>query len=170
MNCRLVSALFFAALRPGLLGAQAPVADSALLIRTIELRRQDVFAPAEANSFIPRLANDLHFTTRASVIRRELLFRAGQPYDSAAVAETARNLRSLGVFREVAIDTIRSDSGLVVRVTTSDGWSTRPITNLNTAGSTWVPTIGLEELNFLGTATLVSVRYRIDPDRETAWW
>jgi hypothetical protein len=133
----------------------------------VEIRRHDVFSPAEARGFLPNLANDLHFTTRASVVRRELLFRPGQRFDSAAVAETARNLRSLGVFRSVTIDTIRSDSGLVVRVTTGDGWSTRPITNLNTAGSTWVPTIGVEENNFLGTATLVSVRYRIDPDRET---
>ena len=168
MSCRQLTALLLAALAPCVLAAQAPVTpDSALLIRAVELRRQDVFAPGETTSFIPRLANDLHFTTRASVIRRELLFRPGQRYDSSAVAETARNLRSLGIFRGVMIDTVRSDSGLVVRVTTSDGWSTRPITNLNTAGSTWVPTIGLEELNFLGTATLVSVRYRIDPDRET---
>ena len=151
----------------GTASAQQPdaVAAPGPVVRAIELFRYDVFSPAEATSFLPRLANDLHFTTRAGVIRRELLFRPGEPYDSAKVAETARNLRSLGVFRAVAIDTVRSDSGLVVRVMTADGWSTRPITNLNTAGSTWVPTIGVEENNFLGTATLVSVRYRIDPDR-----
>lgn len=155
-----------AGLCPGLLLAQAP-ADSTPVIRAIEIRRHDVFDPAEATSFVPRMANRLHFTTRASVVRRELLFRPGQLYDSLEVAETARNLRSIGVFRNVAIDTIRSDSGLVVRVTTSDGWSTRPITNLNTTGSTLVPTVGLEELNLLGTATHLSVRYRIHPDRST---
>jgi hypothetical protein len=163
---RLLVAL--AAMAPPVAVAQDSTrSDPRPIIRAVELRRIDVFSPAEASTFLPRLANDLHITTRAGVIRRELLFHVGEPYDSAAVAETARNLRSLGVFRSVAIDSVRSDSGLVVRITTADGWSTRPITNLHITGSTWVPTIGVEELNFLGTATLVSVRYRIDPDRST---
>lgn len=165
---RWAAAAAIAALLPAAASGQAgDSADTARLIRAIEIRRHDIFNPSEVTGFIPRAANALHFVTRPRVIRRELLFRAGQPWDSAAVAETARNLRSLGIFREVTIDSIRSDSGLVVRVTTGDGWSTRPITYLRTSGSTVVPTIGVEELNFLGTATLVSVRYRIDPDRST---
>ena len=166
MTRRLVTALL-AALTPATAAAQAPGTDSAPVIHSVLLRRYDVYAPSETNGSIPRLANGLHFTTRASVVRRELLFRPGERYDSAAVAETARNLRSLGIFRRVAIDTVTSDSGLIVRVTTEDGWSTRPITNLRITGSTWIPTVGIEELNFLGTATLVGVRYRIDPDRST---
>jgi hypothetical protein len=167
VNRWLVTALL-AVLMPAAAPAQGTnPADSASILRGVLLRRYDIFAPSEVNGSIPRLANGLHFTTRASVVRRELLFRPGQPYDSSAVAETARNLRSLGIFRSVAIDTVPSDSGLIVRVTTADGWSTRPITNLRITGSTWIPTIGVEELNFLGTATLVSVRYRIDPDRST---
>ena len=153
-----------AGLCPVLLQAQTS-ADSARVVHAIDIRRHDVFSPSETTGFLPRLANSLHFTTRPSVVRRELLFRPGQPYDSLSVAETARNLRSLGVFRAVTIDSIRTDSGLVVQVTTRDGWSTRPITNLNTTGSTVVPTIGVEERNLLGSATYLSVRYRIHPDR-----
>ena len=43
------------------------------------------------------------FTSRpgAVTIRRELLFRPGEPYDSARVAESERNLRALGIFRRV---------------------------------------------------------------------
>jgi len=161
----LVTALL-AVVMPAAAPAQSSGAgDSSSVIRGVLLQRHDIFSPSEITGSLPRLANGLHFTTRASVVRRELLFRPGQRYDSAAAAETARNLRSLGIFRSVAIDTMRSDSGLVVRVTTADGWSTRPITNLRITGSTWIPTLGIEELNFLGTATLVSARYRIDPDR-----
>ncbi|HEX7025528.1 MAG TPA: BamA/TamA family outer membrane protein [Gemmatimonadales bacterium] len=167
MNRWLIAACLAAWTPAGAAARQSGAPDTTRLIRGIEILRYDVFSPAETTGVLPKLANGLHFTTRAAVVRRELLFQAGLPYDSARVAETARNLRSLGVFRDVAIDTVRSDSGLLVRVTTADGWSTRPITNLNTTGSTWVPTIGIEELNFLGTATLVSVRYRIDPDRST---
>ena len=164
---RILRALFAAALlAPSAAQAQAAPADSSRIIRAIEIRRYDIFTPAETTGFLPSIANGLHFTTRASVVRRELLFQVGQPYDAARVAETARNLRSVGVFRDVTIDTVRADSGLVVRVTTADGWSTRPVTNLRTTGSTLVPTIGIEELNLLGTATLLSLRWTHDPDRD----
>lgn len=157
-----------AALAPaGAVSQTAPVRDTAPQIRGIEIRRYDIFAPSEATNFPTRAANALHFTTQARVIRRELLFRAGEPYDSAGVAETARNLRYLGIFRLVAIDTVRTDSGLVVRVTTGDGWSTRPLFNIQSTGGSFTPTVGIEELNFLGTATLASIRYRNDPDRST---
>jgi hypothetical protein len=157
-----------AALVPGVASSQsAPSHDSTSIVQAVELRRYDIFAPSEATNFFARAANGLHITTRPRVVRRELLFRTGEPYDSARVAETARNLRSLGIFRSVRIDSVRSDSGLLVRVTTGDGWSTRPLFNIQSTGGTFTPTVGIEELNFLGTATLASIRYKSDPDRST---
>lgn len=155
------------ALAPLPLAAQAAPDAGPPLIRGIELQRHNIFDPGEAESFVPRLVNGLHVTTRPSVIRRELLFRAGQPYDSARAAETARNLRSLGVFRSVRIDTVHTDSGLVMRVTTGDGWSTRPDFRFRSTASSVVYTLSLEESNFLGTATLLGLRYRKTPDRST---
>ncbi|HEV8599767.1 MAG TPA: hypothetical protein VGQ69_10435, partial [Gemmatimonadales bacterium] len=107
-------------------GAQPDARDSSQIVRAVEIRRLNVFSPTEASSFLTRLANSLHRTTRASVVNRELLFAPGNSYDSARVAETERNLRSVGVFRRVHIDSVRTDSGLVARVTTADGWTTRP--------------------------------------------
>jgi hypothetical protein len=168
MMSRWIAAAVFAVVAPAIVSGQdSPPADSMRMIRGVEIRRHDIFSPSEANGLLPRLANGLHFVTRAWVVRRELLFRPGEPYDSAAVAETARNLRGLSIFRAVTIDSVRTDSGLVVRVTTADGWSTRPITYFQNVGSSLRPTIGIEELNFLGTATLVSLRYTSDPDRST---
>lgn len=160
-------AVAVATLAPGLAGAQAAPVRDGPPVRAVEIVRYDIFAPSEATNFLARSANGLHITTRPRVVRRELLFRPGEPYDSARVAETARNLRSLGIFRLVSIDTVRTDSGLVVRVTTGDGWSTRPLLNIKSTGGTFTPTIGVEELNFLGTATLASIRYRNDADRST---
>lgn len=155
-----------AALVPAAARAQAP-RDTTSVVHAVEIRRYDIFSPSEVTNFVARAANGLHITTRNGVVRRELLFRPGEPYDSARVAETARNLRSLGIFRLVTIDTVRSDSGLVVRVTTGDGWSTRPLFNIQSTGGKFSPTLGLEEVNFLGTATLASIRYKSDPDRST---
>ena len=155
-----------ATLLPALLPAQQGGAfDSALVVRGIEVRRLNVFSPTEATSFLPRLANRLHRTTRASVVTREILFRPGEPYDSALVQETGRNLRGLGIFRRVLVDSVRTDSGLVVRLTTADGWSTRVIANVSSTGNSIVPTIGIADNNFLGTATYLGLRYRHNPDR-----
>lgn len=154
------------ALLPRVAGAQpAPARDSSTLVRAIEIRRLNIFAPGEANSFLTRSANSLHRTTRPSVVSRELLFRPGEPFDSAAVQETVRNLRGLNIFRRVLWDSVRTDSGLVVRLTTADGWSTKVYANVSSTGSTIVPTLGLSDNNFLGTATYLGLRYRHHPDR-----
>jgi hypothetical protein len=136
------------------------------VIRAIQLVRRDIFDPHE-RSWLARLANALHFETRAPTIRRELLFRVGEPYDSARVAESERNLRALGVFRKVQIDSVQTDTGVVMKVLTKDGWSTRADWRFRSAGGDVEFTIGMVEDNLLGTASSASVRYRKTPDRST---
>ena len=141
--------------------------DSSRIIKGVEVVRLNVFSPEEARSTLTRLANSLHRTTRGWVVERELLFRPGMPYDSARVAETARNLRSVGVFRRVSVDSVRTDSGLIMRVITADGWTTRPDFRFGITGSSVTYTAAIDELNFLGTATQLGLRYRKDPDRSS---
>ncbi len=152
-----------AILLPVRLAAQASADDT---VRAIVLDRRDIFDPDE-RGWIARVGNALHVETRAATIRRELLFRAGEPFDSARVAESERNLRALGVFRRVVIDTIRTDSGLVARVLTKDGWSTKADWRFRSTGGEVAFTIGLVEDNLLGTASSAAVRYRKTPDRST---
>ena len=140
---------------------------SRALITAIELRRGDVFDTTGATPWWQRLGNALHTVTRPDVIRRELLLEACAPYDSARAAETARNLRSLGTFRRVELDTVHADTGVVLRVTTHDGWSTRPEMTFSSTGEQTTFTIGLTEENLLGRATLAGIRYSSDPDRRT---
>lgn len=135
------------------------------MVRAIQLRRLNIFADSEATTILPRLANRFHLRTRAEVVQRELLFRAGERYDSAAVAETARNLRRLGVFRLVRIDSATTDAGLVVRVTTQDGWSSKPEFGFRSAGGQVAWRATLVEENLLGTASSLLLGYTKDPDR-----
>lgn len=144
----------------------SPPLEASALIRGVELERRDIFDPDE-QQWYARVANALHIQTRPNVIRRELLFRPGEPYDSALVAESERNLRGLGVFRRVQIDSVRTDSGLVMQVVTKDGWSTKADWRFRSAGGDVEFTIGLVEDNLLGTATSAAVRYRKTPDRST---
>lgn len=140
--------------------------DPALVIRRIQLQRRDIFDPHE-RSWFARMANRLHFVTRVPVVRREVLLDPGEPYDSALVAESERNLRALGIFRRVQIDSVRTDSGLVLRVLTKDGWSTQADWRFRSTGGEVAFTIGLVENNLLGTASTAAVRYRKDPDRSS---
>lgn len=148
------------------LGAQQRAADSLPRVVGIVIRRQSVFDSTDTGWFA-HLSNSLHVTTREPMIRRELLFRVGQPYDSARTAESERNLRALGVFRSVEIDSIAADSGVLMRVTTHDGWTTRPEFSFRSTGGSVVYTIGLFEDNLLGTLTQTAVVYQKNPDRST---
>jgi hypothetical protein len=156
---------------PAVLSAQSADIDSlsapdASVIRAIHLERRDIFDPNERH-WLARLANALHLETRAPTIRRELLFHVGEPYDSARVAESERNLRALGVFRRVQIDSVQTDSGVVMKILTRDGWSTRADWRFRSTGGDVEFTIGLVEDNLLGTASSAAVRYRKTPDRST---
>jgi hypothetical protein len=136
-------------------------------LRGVVLDRRDIFESKEEKHWLARVANDLHIMTRAAVVRRELLFAHGESYDSAKIAESERNLRALGVFRRVHIDTVRTDSGLVAHVITRDGWSTKADWRFRSAGGDIAFTIGMVEDNLLGTATSAALRYRRDPDRSS---
>jgi len=143
---------------PGRLAAQT--------IDTIVIVSHNVFSGGgDGPGFVARLANALHVTTRAAVIRRELLIDPGQPYDSARVVESERALRALNVFRLVQLDTVRVNGRLALRVETADGWSTKPQASFSSAGGDATWSAGLVEENLLGTATQLTATYTSTPDR-----
>jgi hypothetical protein len=138
-----------------------------LIVRGVELRRSTVFDSSEARFWPFRVANALHAVTRRYVVRRELLLAPGDPYDTARVRESERNLRALGIFRDVVIDSVVTDSGLVVRVRTADAWTTTPSFDLSTSGTQSVLSLAIQESNLLGTRTAAAVSYENDPDRSS---
>ena len=162
-----VLAALLVALLPSVATAQSPDTVAAPTIDHVRVTRYSIFDPGEATFWLLRLVNTLHIPTREYVIRRELLFAPGDRYDSVLVAETDRNLRGLGVFRGVTIDTATTDSGLVATVTTRDGWSTRPDFRFRSTGGSVAYTLALIEDNLLGTASQASLLYRKNPDRTT---
>jgi hypothetical protein len=139
--------------------------DSSNIIRYVEVRRSDVFDSSEAKNWATKLVNDLHIVTMPGVVNRELLLKEGEPWDSARAAETARNLRRLGVFRKVSVDSVTTDSGLVMLVQTKDGWSTQADARFRSTGGQTDWQIMLAERNLIGSASRFTVRYRHTPDR-----
>jgi hypothetical protein len=146
--------------RSGVAHAQRPVIDS------VEIHAYDIFTPDEAEgNVLGSLMNALHMKTRASVVRQELLFRAGDTLDVRRLAETERNLRRRGLFRRVAIDTVRVDGRLIVRVFTSDGWTTNVDAGLSLTGNTVTWRAGAIEQNVFGTGHALGAVFRKEPDR-----
>src|SRR4030095_11136312 len=138
------------------------------VIKAIVINRGEVFDSVEARQFWGfRLVNALHAQTKPYVIRRELLFAPGELYDTARVNESARNLRALAIFRDVDIDTVTTDSGVIVRVRTTDGWTTNLGFGLRTSGTQHVINAFVQETNLLGTRTIATLGYENDPDRTT---
>lgn len=142
-------------------------AQDAARIRAIVITREAVFDSVEARFWPWRLANSLHVETRPWVVRRELLLVEGDRYDPLLAEESERNLRALGIFRDVLIDPEPTDSGIVVHVYTADAWTTTMGVGLATSGSQSVVDLSLQEGNLVGTRTLAVLRYRNDPDRSS---
>ncbi len=142
--------------------ATAPVVD------TIIIHRSNVFPPEVADSSgFYRGANSIHTITKEWVIRKELLFEVGQPYDSTLVDESERNLRKKQIFRELSFDTTRVGDRLAVVIRTQDGWSLKPKFSFGVASDgTVTGQIGINDINLLGTGNQVFVAYQKQVDRD----
>jgi hypothetical protein len=148
------------AVRPACLAAQT--------IDTIVIVRHNVYdRNRDAPRVIATLGNDLHITTDAWVVRRALLIGVGDTYDSAKVAESARALRALDIFRAVDIDTVRMNGRLALRVETDDAWSTLPDFDYSSTAGDVMWAAAFTEGNVLGTGTALEGRYESTPDRHS---
>jgi hypothetical protein len=146
----------------------APAGLPAQTIDTIVVTIHNIY---DRNHNAPRaiagVGNALHIPTRAWVIRRTLLAKKGDPYDSAKVAESERALRALGIFRAVRIDTVRSNGRLALRVETDDAWSTIPDFDYSAVAGDVLWAVAFTEGNLLGTGTALTGRYEQTPDRHS---
>jgi hypothetical protein len=135
--------------------------ESVPVIDTIIIHTADVFTPQEmeGKGFF-RFLNSIHIITRENVIRDELLFREGDPFDETVFRETARNLRKREIFKRVDIDTTRIDGKFAVIVDTQDGQSLKPNFSFSVAtDGSWTGRLGVTESNLLGTGALASIVY-----------
>jgi hypothetical protein len=145
----------------------ARAAPDPLIIRGIEITTHRIFDSAEATSGVYKAMNSLHSTTRPYVIQQQLLFKVGERWDTALVRETARNLRTLGLFRVVTIDSIATDSGLIARVNTQDAWTFGIVFTIKSSGSQIGYAIGFNDRNVLGSGTQFQMQYGKNPDRDS---
>src|SRR6267142_5442542 len=109
-----------------LLCALAAHSEPPMRIGRITIDAVPLFNAAEAThgSFY-RGANLLHVQTRVGLLRRFLLFREGDVYDPAKLAESERNLRLFDFLDSVSVTASPPHDGVVdVTVVTKDAWTT----------------------------------------------
>jgi len=163
-----LAALLLQSLAAGGARAERPPAHT---IGVVTIEVHDVFdtsvPPENKRAF--KLANGLHRNTRDEVIRRELLFAPGDPYDPDLVEETERNLRRLSFVRGAdCIATVDSSGTVDVLVRTYDSWTLQAITSFKRAGGEAIWRAGLVDHNLLGEGKDLSARFSRDDTTSTA--
>lgn len=129
-------------------------------VRAVAIERQDMFSAEEESVWLFRLANQLHLRTKEPVIRRELLLKPGDKYDSALTEESERNLRALGIFGSVRVTPhVASDSAVDLLVETTDQWTTGGNFAFGGGGGAYDFAIGFEEQNLLGWGQRLELVY-----------
>jgi hypothetical protein len=111
-------------------------------------------------------ANDVHIMTRDEVIRRELLFKEGDPYDQKLIDESARHLRRLSFIGDISIttDTLANNT-IDVLVKSHDRWTLNPFFSVRAGGGVSGFGVGLREENLLGSGQKAAVGYNRLSDR-----
>ena len=142
-------------------------------IAYIRIAREDVFQPGELvpdwfEDWWPQWytwGNYFHFLTVEDTVRREHRFSVGEPFRASAAAETARNLRSLGIFALVRVVPVVTEDPTQVGVVvyTRDIWSLRLETVPEVTDSAFYLRAQLVERNLFGRNKRASVRLDIRP-------
>lgn len=118
-------------------------------IREIKIIIRDVFDDNEL-SFPYKAANSIKVNTKEDIVKRELLFKEGDKYDSFVIQESGRNLRSLPFLREIDIIEVPDGEFVDVIVRVQDTWTLFPIVSLSSGGGVDKRSVGMVEGNFLG--------------------
>lgn len=125
----------------------------------------DVTQPGE-DRLLFRAANHLHRRTREHVIRDQLLFRSGDPYDPARVAESERLLRDRRYIGEARIEaTQRSGNQVDLNVVTQDVWTLNVGGGVGRSGGVNSTRFQLQDTNFLGTGKSLTLERSSTVDR-----
>lgn len=138
-----------------------------LRIGKITIDAVDVYSQHEArHGFFYRAADRLHVETRASVVRKFLLFQEGDVFSLDRLQETERNLRAQHYLKSATVVALPAHDGVVdVVVTTQDAWSIAPETQAGSRGGAGNFGASISESNLFGRGKAAEVNWKKDADR-----
>ncbi len=140
-------------------------------IGTITITVGNIFSNPE-DSFIYNTANNLKVATREYVIKRELMFKEGDPFDPFRFQESLRYVRSLRFLRDVSLKAIDRGDHVDVELKAHDTWTIIPQVGYSNSTGSQNYQAGLSESNILGYGKRLEMLYQ-EKDRlksiETVW-
>ena len=139
-------------------------------IGRVDVHVQNIFDVADPREdrALYRAANRLHYKTRESTVRNQLLFVPGDELRARLLEETERILRTRRYFSDAWVVPIAYDEAtntVDVAVTVRDVWTLNPGLSLGRAGGRNHTKVELEDANLLGTGGHVSLSRSKDVDR-----
>jgi hypothetical protein len=150
--------------------APAELEAAGAVIGSIKIVVGDVFDTRVhgEGGWLYRTANHLHIQTRPSVIRRQLLFTEGDPYDHRLVEETERILRARDYLYDADIVPVAWDGHAVdLEVRTRDVWTLNPGVSFSRKGGENAFGVQLQEENLLGTGQRIGIEWDDSVDRQS---
>ena len=127
----------------------------------------DTSIPGE-RAWLYRTANKLHIRTKPSIVRKQLLFKPGEPFRARIVEETERLLRARNYLYDAKITPIAYDGTTVdLEVRTKDVWTLNPGVSFGRKGGENHAGAAIEEKNLLGNGQVLQLEWESDVDRET---
>jgi hypothetical protein len=129
-----------------------------------------VYNDAEAGQGrIYGLLNLLHVQTRAALLRRFLLFKEGDAFDPALLAETERNLRLFDFLESVSVIASPPHDGVVdVSVVTHDALTTIPNADFSNEGGIATYSADVTQLDLFGSGASVNIHGEHGVERDVA--
>ncbi len=127
-------------------------------IERITIKCGNIYDPDEATTRLRRMVNGVHVVTHEAVIRRDLMFKAGDRVDAELIVRNKQLLRSRSYISDVDIDVIPIDGGqdaVEIVVRTRDSWTITADAALNSDYRTMV---ALYDANIFGTGTMLKLK------------
>lgn len=140
----------------------------AAVIGAIRIDKANVFdlSNPDENNWLYRLANRWHIVTKDRVIKKQLLFKSGDPYSERQVDESERILRGNRYLFDAKITPVLYEDGAVdLAIETRDVWTLSPDISVSRSGGENRTKYGLEEYNLLGRGQLVRFAHIENVDR-----
>ncbi|RJY06990.1 hypothetical protein D5R81_16915 [Parashewanella spongiae] len=142
-------------------------------VDNIVVINHSIFDESAKNTiFIHRWANELHKTTRKSVILEHLNFHEGAIIKPKDIDEAQRILRAQPYLRDAKVYIAQADplsdrhsEGKTIVVETWDNWSLLPTINYGRSNGEKKYSIGVKEDNFIGLGISTRINYQSNRDR-----
>ncbi len=135
------------------------------IINSITVDRRSIFEDPGKN-FIFKTANSIKYPTDEDVIRSELLFKEGEPFESLRIQESERQLRALRYLRNIITEVkpVGADKvDIIVHV--QDTWTLLPQVGFSSGDGKTNRSVGISDGNLGGLGKRVEVSYRQDEER-----